>query len=333
MRRISLLLSCSVLLCSLAMAQGTFYRAADGKWKPLKTSTTATLTKFTLSPQDIGGGSTLVVVNKPAWMVLDDDKAPALMRILLDGQERKPEELDLGKIAQAPRELVFAVQDDKNPLDLVGLQVLLNNQPVNAKQITTTRLSPTAQRVAIKLGELPPATYTLYAALADQSPAHNTFELALKFSTSPIVANGSFEEADETGKPVSWQPGSWGGDDVSSFQIDVQPGGVNGQKALRFSTQKGGNLVCPQSIDVLKPETPYVFTGQYKTEGGSSLSVITYDEAGKEIDYLNQGLPAAKDWTPFSWEFQVKPHVKATVVLRFGSKGEAWFDDVQVKMK
>src|SRR5450759_880260 len=112
--RIRCLIPCLILTATAVFAQGTFYRATDGKWKPLKATTAGAVTKFILAPEDIGGGTTMVVVDKPKWMVLDDDAAPALVKLLLDGQECKPEELDLGQIVKAPAELAFAVKDDKN---------------------------------------------------------------------------------------------------------------------------------------------------------------------------------------------------------------------------
>lgn len=318
---------------SLAHAQGTFYRAADGKWKPLKSAATGPVTKFSLSPDDIGGGSTMVVLDKPKWMVLDDDAAPAIVKVLLDGQERKAEELNLGQIAKAPVELAFAIKDDKNPLDLAGLSVILNDKPLPSSQVTVAKLEGDKfVRVSIKLGDLPAAKYALAAQVADMSPARNVQTLTLSFSTAPLVANGSFEEVDNTGKPVAWSTGTWGGDDPTSFEWSVQPGGVAGQKALRVTSTKGGNLTCANEMDPLKPETPYVVTGQYKSPG-AGVSIITYDKAGARIDYLTHNLPAAKDWTPFSYEFVVKPNVKSSVVLRTGSKGETWFDGIRVNLK
>lgn len=334
-RAFSLVPLLAVLVTTIAAAQGTFYRTADGKWKPLKTTAAGSVTKFSLSPQDIGGGSTLVVVNKPSWMVLDDEQAPAVLKILLDGQECKAEQLALGQVTKAPGELVFAVKDDRNPLDLAALRVVLNGTTVPAARVTATKLGADGKsaRIAIKLGELAPAKYLLAAELSDLSPARNSCALQLAFSTAPLIANGSFEEADNTGKPLAWSPGSWGSDDQTTYEWSVKPGGAVGDKALLVKSTRGGNLVCSQSIDPLKPGATYVYSGQYKTEGGCSLSVITYDRNGKEVDYLSQGLPAAKDWTPFTWELQVKPHEKATVVVRTGSKGETWFDGVELREK
>lgn len=331
--RLRYLIPCLLLTATAVLAQGTFYRAADGQWKPLKATTAGAVTKFTLAPEDIGGGTTLVVVDKPKWMVLDDDAAPAVVKLLLNGQERKADDLDLGPVAKAPAELAFAVKDDKNPLDLTGLRVTLNGSPLPAGQVTVAKLEGDKfVRVAVKLGDLAPAKYVVTAEVADLSPARNTATLALKFSTAPLITNGNFEDADNTGKPVAWTPGSWGDDPAGSYEWSLQPGGTAGQKALRLAAKKSGNFVCYQEIDPLKVDTPYVLSGQCKGPG-CAVSIITYDANGKQLDYLTQGFPAAKEWAPLSYEFKVQPHVKASVVVRSGAIGESWFDDLKLNLK
>lgn len=334
MRR-TLWLPLLVLACSLVMAQGSFYRAADGTWKPLKATTTGAVTKFTLSPEDIGGGSTLIVVNKPKWMVLEDKTPPAVLKVLLDGQERKLEELDLGQVPAAPAELAFALKDEQNPLDLAGVQVTLNGVPLPARQVTVTKLAPDGKfiRVAVKLGSLPLAKYALSAAVSDLAPERNSVTLTLKFSTAPLLANGSFEEVNSEGKPASWAPGAWSSDAATQYESGVADGGVEGKRAFRFKGIGGSlNMVVSQQLEPLKVGVPYVLTGQYKSEGGAAVSVITTAD-GKQAEYLTQGLPAAKEWTPFSYEFQLKPHESLLIVPRTGSKGESWFDDLRLNLK
>lgn len=324
-----------LLSCSLAFAQGSFYRAADGAWKPLKATTTAQITKFTLAPEDIGGGSTLIVVNKPKWMVLDDAEPPAIVKILLDGQARTLEELDLGAVAAAPGELALAIKDDKNPLDVDGVRVTLDNQPVPAAQVTIAKLTPDGKslRIAAKVGTVAEARHVLTVLVSDMAPERNTTTLSLKFSTAPLLANGSFEQVDSQGNPVAWSPGAWSSDATSKYESGVADGGVAGKKAFRFVGIGGSlNLVLSQQLEPLKVGAPYVLSGQYKSEGGGGISVITTAD-GKQAEYLTHPLPAAKEWTPFSYEFQLKPHESLLIVPRTGSKGETWFDDLKLDLK
>lgn len=332
-------MSASVLLvaltASLAGAQGTYYRDANGKWQALKVTASGQSVGFTLSPQLVSGGSTTVVLDKPKWMVLDDETAPTVTKVLLDGQERAADALDLGWQPAAPAELAVALKDDKNPLDLTDLDLTLDNAPLPTAQRTITKLTPDGKqaRVAIKLGTLPPARHVLQVAVSDLAPLRNTTTLALRFNTAPLLLNGSFEEVDAAGAPVAWQPGAWSSDAQTKYTIDVKPGGVAGEKALRFEGLAGSlNLVCAQRVDDLKAGQVYVFTGQYKSAAGCALSAIS-NVGGKQLDYLSQGLPASADWKPFAWEFKLQEHEYAQIVVRTGNKGESWFDDLKLLPK
>lgn len=321
-----------LLLGSLALAQGSFYRTAEGQWKPLAASSAGQITKFSLSPDKIGGGATLIVLNKPDWMVLDDRTAPQIVKVLVDGQERPADDLDLGQVAAVPQELAFAIRDEHNPLDQLDVRVTLNGRPVPPEQVAVARLTPDSKylRIAIKPGALPEAKYSLTAAVSDMAPERNIAELTLKFSTAPLLANGSFEQVDREGKPVAWVPGAWSSDATTKYEAGVMEGGVAGKQAFRIRGLEGAlNLVVSQMIDPLKPETRYVLSGQYKTDAGAAVSVITTVK-GERAEYLTHSLPAAKDWTPFTYEFQLKPHDSVQIVPRTGSKGETWFDDLKL---
>jgi hypothetical protein len=324
-----------LLAGSLALAQGSFYKAADGSWKPLAATTAGAITKFTLSPADIGGGSTLIVVNKPKWMVLDDKTPPVTVKVLLDGQERTLEELDLGQVAAAPGELACAIRDESNPLDMAGVLVTLNGVPVPAGQVTVTKLAPDAKylRLAVKLGQLPMAKYALTTTVSDMAPERNSTTITLKFSTAPLLANGGFEEVDREGQAVGWSPGAWSSDAVTQYEAGAAEGGVEGKRAFRIKGIAGSlNLVVSQQLEPLKTGVPYLLTGQYKSEGGGGISVITTAE-GKQAEYLTHSLPAAKEWTAFSYEFQLKPHESLLILPRTSSKGETWFDDLKLNLK
>ncbi len=322
-------------LCGVALGQGSFYRTAEGVWKPLQATSAGGMLKFTLSPEQIGGNATLIVLNKPKWMILEDREPPTIIKVLVDTQERKIEELDLGLVATPPGEIAFAVKDDKNPLEASAVRVWLNGQALPPAQISVTKLSPDNKmlRVAIKLGAVPPARYTLTATVRDLAPEANSVSLTLKFSTAPLLANGSFEELDTEGKPVGWTLGAWSADATTKYEAGVVEGGVAGRRAFRFVGIAGTlNLVLTQQLEPLRPGVPYVLSGQYKSEGGAAVSVIT-QAGGQQAEYLTHSLPPAKDWTPFSYEFQLKPHDSVLIVPRTGSKGETYFDDLKLAPK
>jgi hypothetical protein len=316
-------------------AQGSFYRTADGKWQPLNTTTEAGGLRFSLSPETIGGSSTLLIINKPAWMVLEDDQAPQVVRVLLDGKEQPADALNLGRVSRGPAELAVAIRDEKNPLDIERLSVRLNGKEVPAAQRQVAKLDAEGRyyRVAIKLGELTPGDYTLILRVPDRSPAANTLELALRFNSAPIFANGSFEQVDKDNKPVGWVCTAWDSRAETVYEMDVRAGGLKDSKALRIKGVAGNlNLVCYQEPPALLVDKPYVFSGQYKADKAAALSVITR-KAGAQVQYLTHSLPAAADWTPFSYEFTLQEHDSVMLMLRKGGVGEVWFDDVKVELK
>lgn len=125
----------TLALSALGNGGPHLYRNAAGRWVPLpqvEEGPGGTVT-FTLSPEQLAGGSTVVVLGKPAWLVLEDTTPPQVRRITLDGREIAPApEIDLGWLDMLPRRLVLEVQDAQNPLDPASVRALLNGTMVPA---------------------------------------------------------------------------------------------------------------------------------------------------------------------------------------------------------
>lgn len=102
-----------------ASGQENLYRDARGKWVPLpNVKTTADTVTFTLSPEQLAGGRTTVLLGKPKWLVVDDTTPPHVTRVLVDGKNLKPTgTLDLGWLDVAPQNLEIHFADSQNPLD------------------------------------------------------------------------------------------------------------------------------------------------------------------------------------------------------------------------
>jgi hypothetical protein len=323
------------LVSTVALASGSFYRDAAGRWHELPAVRTAQSTVLRLSPEAIGGGATVVVLDKPDWMALDDTTAPAVTRVLVEGEDRRLADLDMGWVAQAPAEVVLAIKDDANPLHLAGLRVTLNGAPLEADRLTVQPLGGTGTqaRIALELSGLPPARYTVAVHLTDLAPTQNALSVSIRFNSAPLLVNAGFEEADAAGKPVGWSAGVWSSDADTKYDISVKPGGVQSEKALCITGLAGSlNMVCAQRTEDLRSGVTYVLSGQYRSEGGCALSAIANRE-GREVDYFSQGLPAVGEWTPFSWEFTLQPHDFALVAVRSGALGESWFDDLKLVPK
>jgi hypothetical protein len=323
------------LAASLALAGDAFYRDAQGQWHALQAIRAAGVTRLSLAPEAIGGGGTLLVLDKPDWMVLEDTEAPVVIKLLVEGKERGLGDLDMGWTGRSPGEITLAVKDDTNPLDLDGLRATLNGAPVAPERLAVQPLGGTGKqaRIALSLTDLPPGRYAIELRLTDLAPALNALRVPISFNSAPLLANSGFEEADANGKPVGWSAGAWSSDADTEYDISVKPGGAVGEKALCFTGLAGSlNMVCAQRTEDLRPGVTYAFTGQYRSAGGCALSAIANRE-GKEVDYLSQGLPASADWAPFTWEFTLQEHDFALIAVRAGSLGESWFDDLQVVPK
>jgi hypothetical protein len=64
------------------------YRNAEGQWVPLpnvQEGPAGTVT-FTLSPDQLTAGGTVVLIGKPDWLVAEDSTPPQVERITIDGK-------------------------------------------------------------------------------------------------------------------------------------------------------------------------------------------------------------------------------------------------------
>ena len=168
---------------ALAAAPVTAYvRGADGKW--LKTQANDADGRITLSlkPEQIGGGETVVIVNKPAWMVLEDSEAPKLAWLKLNGADVKPEGGDLGVISTFPATIALGIKDNANPLNAQAVRVSLPREAGPA-QPQVAELGPPKPngRMSFTLPALPPGEYTMAVSVPDLSPQANTLTMALRF--------------------------------------------------------------------------------------------------------------------------------------------------------
>lgn len=111
------------------------YRNAAGQWVPLpgvKEGSAGTVT-FTLSPEQLAEGRTVVLLGKPAWLVVEDTTPPQVQRITLDGQKINPApEIDLGWLDMPPKNLALEVRDTQNPLDPASVSATVNDTIVPA---------------------------------------------------------------------------------------------------------------------------------------------------------------------------------------------------------
>jgi hypothetical protein len=181
-----------LLLASLAQAAPVtaYVRTADGKW--LRTEAAEVNGRITLSlkPEQLGGGETAVIVNKPAWMVLEDNEAPKLAWVKLNGKELKADARDLGVLSAFPATLSLGIKDNANPLNADGTRVSL---PLEAgpAQVNTKELGPpkTSGRLDVTIPKLPAGDYNMQVVVPDSSPQANTLRLTFRFRVTGFAVS------------------------------------------------------------------------------------------------------------------------------------------------
>ncbi|HUS80390.1 MAG TPA: hypothetical protein VM283_03920 [Armatimonadota bacterium] len=183
---------------SLAAAQeGSVYlRGADGSWTKLEAQVEGGVVHFTLTPEQVPDGRATVVINKPEWMVLEDDQPPAVIAVTVDGQRTElaaGDAIDLGERSSAPAELIVEVADDKNPVDPESVAVVAGGTRLPAR-VAASDLPLTAKggTVTLSLEDVLPGIYEGALHIADLSPQRNTASVPLRLSVFGVsVAPGN----------------------------------------------------------------------------------------------------------------------------------------------
>lgn len=106
-------------------APGTAWaRAADGSWTQLAPRATDGRIEITLSAEQLGGGSALIVLDPPEWLSLEDAGPPTVERFAIDGRKiTDRESVDLGWLQRMPETILLSVRDADNPLDRDSIRV------------------------------------------------------------------------------------------------------------------------------------------------------------------------------------------------------------------
>ena len=311
------------------------YQAADGAWKPLTVEQAGGSVAFT-QPVD-AMATTLVLLDKPAWLQLPDDEAPTV-EALSDGVAQAPtEQLNLGHLGGTPKTVAITIGDAKNPLAASRALVSIDGREPSAFGGTVDIAQSKDGRhadVTISPGELSAASHTLSVAVPDASPALNTVRTVISFSTAPMLANAGFEEADSAGKPLHWACSTWSADAETKAEFKVVDGGRTGKVLLIEGIAGSLNMVCGQAVDLV-PGRTYVLSGYYKSTVAAGYASVIGQSGGKQDQYSSMPrLAQADEWTPFSWEVTAKEdNTGFNLYLRSGGQGSIWFDDVSLELK
>lgn len=274
-----ILLTLLVTVGALAAPASVFIRVKDGQWVKTTGKPGPGAVSVTLPVDQLTGGCADVVVNKPEWMVLDDQEAPRLAWVKLNEVEMKAANIvDLGVINDFPAVLDFGIKDNANPLQASSAVFRLTPTQTGVT-VDTSRLGfPTPSgRLRVVVPRLPAGAYTAVLRLADAAPDANTLELTVRFG----VTGFSVSEDNQT---VSI--GTPGGGFVlrSSPQATLSTG--SGAAAYLTANIQGQHMYLEKITDIqVLHDTPELKTLRVvgtpgetdKKQDGSKLCRLEYD--------------------------------------------------------
>lgn len=191
MRRIAVYAIIALIATTAAMCEPVYYRAADGSWKSMEAPTEDGRLKIHITAENAPDGNALLVINKPDWMVLDDQAPPELVGLKANGNPRPAamETMHLGTLGSESLEAIIAVKDEKNPLSPESLQFSLSSHPEAVVDIQPGEIGPpkTSARIVVNVSNLSPGAYRGDFRISDLGPLANTLHRPVEFTIFGIT--------------------------------------------------------------------------------------------------------------------------------------------------
>ncbi len=187
-------LTMSLLVVTLALTVGycdkVYYRTLDGSWTTVEALAKDGRLQINITPKMAPRGEATLVVDKPAWMVLDDTAPPELSGLKVDGTARpsSTDTLNLGCLGTDAVEVMVGVKDDKNPISAGGVRFALANAPGAKVDADTSGLGPpkSTGRLVAKISGLKPGAYEGVLELSDMAPLSNSRTWPVTFTVMGI---------------------------------------------------------------------------------------------------------------------------------------------------
>jgi hypothetical protein len=181
------LVSLILITAAWSAPQSVYFKAANGQWLPLPATSESGTVSFTLDPSQIKSGSTMIILDLPQGIKLDDERPPVMTGLKLDGRPLKDNAvIDLDWLPAPPQTLLIAMADGENPLDADSLVVKVNDTVLTREQ-AQLRADSTGRngRLELSIGDLL-ARQGRFAnriewRIADQSPQRNVTSRALTY--------------------------------------------------------------------------------------------------------------------------------------------------------
>lgn len=160
-----------------------YLRASPTQWQSLPASEQQGRVVIAVPASRLGRGEITLVVNKPAWMNLEDNEPPKLAWLKLNEKERQADKDDWGVISQFPLKVALGLKDNANPLNPDNVQAYLDGQLLAPSDLLTNELGPprTSGRLSLTIPSASPGAHELRVKIADLSPQNNSQELVFRF--------------------------------------------------------------------------------------------------------------------------------------------------------
>jgi len=133
------------------------YRDAAGQWTPLPVEVLEQTLRVKIDVGSIKNGRTMLVLNVPDDVNLNDDEPPEVVRFEVDGRDHGAvTEVALGGVEQPPRQVRVEVRDKLNSLDASSLKVTANGKQraQGAPGVAFESLGPDRGVVSLDLAKL-----------------------------------------------------------------------------------------------------------------------------------------------------------------------------------
>lgn len=190
-------------LFALALASGAcwaaptkvYLRTPTGQWVSKPVTVSNRTLHVTISPAE-AGGSTMLLLHKPAWMVLPDDTPPQVLRVTLGKTALNAAEgADWGALPENPAKLLITLTDNANPLDPGSIRFTTDGAGLPVTLGTSNLQSNrTSGAVTIGLPKLAAGRYQVRLECTDRSPMANRVVRHWSFAVPGVAISADRQE-------------------------------------------------------------------------------------------------------------------------------------------
>ena len=140
-----------------ANPSAVIFRDARDKWQPADVQVTDGVMQVKLQADQLKSGRTILVLQVPSHVNLDDKEPPEVIAFTVDGRNYGPvRRVALGGVEFAPRHMSVEVADKLNSLRTRTLRVMVNSRPYRLRDagISFERYGPRHGLISVELDKL-----------------------------------------------------------------------------------------------------------------------------------------------------------------------------------